>query len=90
VVIFDNENSQVIVKGFFDWSIVWFWLIPPLAWFLGGVYDSERVGLSVLVYLGIFFVIIGIASWVDYVKCLAIAEFAAQSWSRQHLNTGGG
>jgi hypothetical protein len=87
VVVFDNENSQVIVKGFFDWSIFWFWLIPPLAWFLGGIYDSERVGLSTLIYLGIFFAITGICSWVDYVKCSAIAEFAAQSWLRTYTPT---
>ena len=46
VVIFDHENSQVVVKGFFN--------------------------------------------WINYARGSAIAEFAAQSWSRKYIPAGKG
>ena len=87
---FDHENSQVIVKGFFNWVLIGFaliWLIvPPLAWLFGYISFYEPTWL----YFGLLFINLGIFYFVEYVRFSAVAEFAAQSWARKHINTGEG
>jgi hypothetical protein len=91
---FDHENNQVIVKGFFNWGLIGFallWLmVPPLAWLFGDVSFYEPTWLVALGYFGILFVNLGFFYFVEYARFSAVAEFAAQSWSRKHMNAGEG
>jgi hypothetical protein len=91
VLVFDDDNNQVIVKGFFDWTALCFvliWLmIPPLAWLFGYMSFYEPTWLVALAYFGILFVNLGIFYSMDYFRFSAVAEFAAQSWSRKYVNT---
>jgi hypothetical protein len=86
LLIFDTKNSQVIVKGFLDWTISYFsilWIIgAPLFWLLGFERD-EPIWLALLVY-SILFINLGIFCSLDYIRFSRVAKFAAQAWSRHY------
>jgi len=92
VVIFDDENNQVIVKGFFNWTLLCFWLIwliiPPLVWILRFMSLSDWS--VALIYLAITFGNLGISYLIDHARLSALAEFAAQSWARKYIPAGRG
>jgi hypothetical protein len=97
LLIFDTKNSQVMVKGFLDWTILYF----SLLWILGG----PLVGLLSLITssrpmpdesisffaLGcsMMLVILGVFCSIDYFRFSRVAKFAAEAWSRKHTATMG-
>jgi hypothetical protein len=88
VLIFDYENSQVIVKGFVNWTIFFFWLMwlifPPLLWLSGALTFYDPPGFIIVVYLFVTLPNLGIPYLIDYVRLSDVANFAAQSWSRKY------
>ncbi len=94
IVIFDEENNRVTVKGFFDWAALCFvaiWLLLPLIGLpLSGMPPFGESIWFALIYFGILFVNLGIFYLIDWFRFSAVAEFAAQSWSRKYVNTGEG
>jgi hypothetical protein len=88
LLIFDEKNSQVIVKGFIDWSVLCFaliWLIiPPLMWLLAPMRLYEPPWLIALAYFGILFINAVIFYLTGYRRFLQVATFAAQAWSRKY------
>jgi hypothetical protein len=92
LLIFDAKNSQVIVKGFLDWTFLYFsllWIIGgPLIWLLGFISLGEPIWLVALGY-SMIFIIIGIFCLIDYFRFSKVARFAAQAWSRQYAATPG-
>ena len=92
LLIFDSKNSQVIVKGFLDWAILYFsllWILGgPLIWLLSLISSGkpildEPIGFVALGY-SIIFVILGVFCSIDYFRFSRVAKFAAQVWSRQY------
>ncbi len=94
IVIFDEGNNRVTVKGFFDWTALCFvaiWLLLPLIGLpLGNMPPFGESIWFVVIYFGILFVNLGIFYLIDWVRFSAVAEFAAQSWSRKYVNMGEG
>ena len=94
LLIFDNVNSQVVVKGFLDWTISCFsilWIIGgPLLWLLGFLPWAEPLWFNALLYFGLLFINLGIACSSDYFRFSRVTKFAAQAWSRQYAATAGG
>ncbi len=91
LLVFDAQNSQVIVKGFVDWTIAYFsllWIVgSPLFWLLGfmGLRD-EPIEIIAFGY-SIIFIIMGVFCSIDYFRFSQVAKFAAQAWSRQNVAT---
>jgi len=88
LLIFDDVNNQVVVKGFLNWvelclSIIWI-IIVPFLWLLNA--DSLLLNTedrsTALLYFGLIFVILGIFCSIDYFRFSRVAKFAAQAWSR--------
>ena len=90
LLIFDDENNQVIVKGFLDWTVFCFvliWLIvPPLAWLLGYISTHEPIGLVALIYFGVVLFNLVIFYLSNFFRYSAVATFATESWSRKYTN----
>lgn len=87
LLIFDVKSSQVVVKGFLDWAILYFSLIwilgAPLVWLLGFERD-EGIWLALLVY-SVLFINLGIFCSLDYIRFSRVAKFAAQAWSQRYV-----
>ena len=94
IVIFDEGNNRVIVKGFFNWTALCFvaiWLFLPLIGLpLGNIQPLGESIWSAVAYFCVLFVNLGIFYLIDWVRFSAVAEFAAQSWSRKYVNMGAG
>ena len=98
LLIFDEKNGQVIVKGFFDWVFLYFsllWIIGgPLIWLLGLMSSGEPMLEEPIwfVALGysIMFIIVGVFSSIDYFRFSRVAKFAAEAWSRHYAPIEGG
>ncbi len=95
LLVFDSKNSQVIVKGFFDWVILYFsllWILGgPISWLLSLILSGkpmleEPIWFVALGY-SIIFVILGVFCSIDYLRFSRVAKFAAQAWSRQYTTT---
>lgn len=91
LLIFDDANSQVIVKGFLDWtalcfSILWI-LVGPLIWLLGfgSISSGEEGWLYAFLYYGLLFGNLGVFCSIDYFRFSRVAKFASQAWARKHL-----
>ncbi len=93
LLIFDEENSRVIVKGFLDWTILYFsllWIIgAPLFWLFDSNLREEPLGLAAIVY-SILFINMGVFCSLDYFRFSKVAQFAAQAWSQEYVITPGG
>jgi hypothetical protein len=94
LLVFDVQNSRVIVKGFLDWTITYFsllWIIGgPLFWLLGFMGLRDQPIEIVAFGYSIIFIILGIFCSLDYFRFSQVAKFAAQVWSQQHVATVGG
>lgn len=97
LLIFDTQNRQVMVKGFLDWTILYFsllWILGgPLIWVLslisfGKPMLDEPIWFVALGY-SIIFVILSVFCSIDYFRYSRVAKFAAQVWSRQYTATVG-
>lgn len=86
LLIFDYERSQVVVKGFFDWTHICFSLLflitGPLIWFLGFIPFDGPIWLIAIGYFGFLIAITAIFCLIDYFRFSKVAKFAAQAWSR--------
>ena len=92
-LFFDNINNQVVVKGFANWTILWFSLIclsiaGPIA-----IMSFPEFSLVTLIALGsITFLCLftGVLYWIQYDCFSKVATFAAQEWKRRYtINIGG-
>ncbi len=92
LLIFDSKNSQVIVKGFLDWAVLYFsllWIIGgPVVWLLSLTLTGEPILYEPIWFFAlgysIIFIILGVFCSIDYFRFSNVAKFAAQAWSRQH------
>ncbi|MFT3893822.1 MAG: hypothetical protein QM730_19505 [Anaerolineales bacterium] len=94
VLVFDDENHQVIVKGFYNWTLFCFWVMwlifPPLLWFSGFLTFYDPPEFIIGVYLFVTLPNLGIPYLIDYVRLSRVAAFAAQLWSRKYTPVNNG
>jgi hypothetical protein len=70
LLIFDNANSRIIVKGFASWSLLAFLLmlivfVPAIPFFI---------------------LVMSLPYAIQYLQFLKIANIAAEAWSRKHAS----
>lgn len=81
LLIFDDANSRVIVKGFANW----FFLVFSLLWLGGAILFTLSV--SILALFVIFFcLVIGSIYAIQHSRFSKVATIAAQAWSRRNGN----
>ena len=86
VLFFDFKNNEVVIKGFVNWSILYFSLI-----WLGGISVAavqNRAPLIALMFTLFFALVIGLLYWIQHYRFSNVATFAAQAWSRKYLRDG--
>jgi hypothetical protein len=77
LLIFDNDNSQVIVKGFINW----FPLCLSLVWLIPVITSSDHIiSLGFIVF---FILVMGLIYGIQSSRFIKVATFAAQAWSGQ-------
>lgn len=95
LLVFDSQNSQVIVKGNANWST----LVFSFVWFLITISNSihilvaEGLSLNLLLLLGFMGLIIVVPVAIyqfQSSRFTRVASFAAQSWERKFLPLSGG
>ena len=85
MLFFDFANSQVVVKGYADWSMLCFSLIWLGIAALIGITQFPESTLIALAFIAFFMLVMGILYWIQYNRFTKVAEFAAQAWARRRV-----
>lgn len=86
LVIFDHEKSQVVVKGFANWTTLWLILYSSLPLF--NLLRSP--GLDITSPISFIIVVLGIIYVIQYLVYSKVAKLAAELWSKKHFRNSGG
>jgi hypothetical protein len=73
LLIFDYENSQVVVKGFINWFTLCFSLI----WL--------SIAMFMIPFVLFFIILMGCLYLIQLSRFSKVAAFAAEAWSRKHV-----
>ncbi|HEX8990267.1 MAG TPA: hypothetical protein VF784_01190 [Anaerolineales bacterium] len=79
MLLFDPDNSQVVMKGFANWDLLCFSIIWPGVFLL----PPEFV-LFKLAALGFFALVIASVFLFDIPRYTRVAWFAAEAWARRY------
>ena len=90
VLIFDDVNSQVVVKGFVNWFSLCFSVVWLSTAVLMGVINFPENGLVSLGFILVYSVPLGISYLIESHRFSKVATFAADEWKRSYLIKFGG
>jgi hypothetical protein len=82
LLIFDDVNSQVIVKGFANWFLLVFsliWLSEVILWLFSGM-------IMALAFLAFFILLMSLLYAIQYPRFVKIANIASEAWSRKYAS----